>query len=34
LMTFLPCLHAFHGDCIDPWKEIHNTCPLCKLDAT
>lgn len=26
----LRCKHAFHSECIDPWIEIHNKCPLCK----
>ena len=26
----MPCKHFFHNDCIIPWLNRSNTCPLCR----
>ncbi|KAJ4835495.1 hypothetical protein Tsubulata_015487 [Turnera subulata] len=26
----MPCMHAYHGGCIDQWLMINNTCPTCR----
>ncbi|KAI5781176.1 hypothetical protein EDC01DRAFT_632918 [Geopyxis carbonaria] len=30
----LPCAHHVHDECLQPWKEIANSCPICRVDFT
>jgi hypothetical protein len=29
---FMPCGHIFHPECLKPWLDTNNTCPVCRFE--
>ncbi|KAJ7521141.1 hypothetical protein O6H91_19G039800 [Diphasiastrum complanatum] len=28
----MPCAHLFHPECLKPWLDQHNSCPICRFE--
>jgi E3 ubiquitin-protein ligase DOA10 len=31
-MMDLPCKHYFHEECLMPWLNQHDSCPICRFE--